>query len=230
LQTLHDNRKKELGQKQKLANENSAEQNRLEQKKRDRQQLVTHISQNKSALEAAIQEKKKSYQQLVNLISSLEREREQGERKLEPQAQIEWDKIKGNFADQRRNLNWPIRGEVLHPFGQYQNPKLKTTLVNNGIDIKVQKGEDIRCVFSGVVSLITYMGGFGNTVILDHNNGYYTVYAHLEEVLVKKFQILESGAIIGTAGDSGSLEGAKLHFEIYANNKPQNPIEWLKKL
>ena len=74
------------------------------------------------------------------------------------------------------------------------------------------------------------MGGFGNTVIVDHNNGYYTVYAHLDEIAVKKFQILQAGSVIGTVGDSGSLEGAKLHFEIYANNEPQNPTRWLKKL
>ena len=149
---------------------------------------------------------------------------------MEPKAQIAWDKVKGNFGEQRRKLNWPTRGKILHPFGQYKNPKLKTTLVNNGIDIKAPKGTNIHCVFSGVVSLITYMGGFGNTVIVDHNNGYYTVYAHLDEIAVKKFQILQAGSVIGTVGDSGSLEGAKLHFEIYANNEPQNPTRWLKKL
>ena len=92
-----------------------------------------------------------------------------------------------------------------------------------GSTSKRKKGAEVRCVFSGVVSVITYMSGFGNTIIVDHNNGYYTVYAHLNEVLVKKFQIIDAGTVVGTVGDSGSLEGAMLHFEIYGNNKPMNP-------
>jgi murein DD-endopeptidase MepM/ murein hydrolase activator NlpD len=84
-------------------------------------------------------------------------------------------------------------------------------------------------VFPGVVSLITYMSGFGNTIIVDHNNSYYTVYTHLNDVFVTKFQFLETGQVIGLVGDSGSLEGAMLHFEIYGGNKPLNPISWLKK-
>jgi murein DD-endopeptidase MepM/ murein hydrolase activator NlpD len=72
------------------------------------------------------------------------------------------------------------------------------------------------------------MSGFGNTVIIDHNDGYYSVYAHLGEILVNKEEFVEGGTIIGTVGESGSLEGSKLHFEIYGNSRPVNPANWLK--
>ena len=87
----------------------------------------------------------------------------------------------------------------------------------------------MNCVFPGVASLITYMSGFGNTLIIDHNNGFYTVYAHLSEVLVQKYQAVKAGDQIGTVGESGSLQGTRLHFEIYAQNKPVDPIKWLKR-
>ena len=123
-----------------------------------------------------------------------------------------------------------MSGKVVHSFGKYKNPELKTVLNNTGIDIRAEKGTEIRCVFSGIVSMITYMSGFGNTVIVDHKNGYYTVYTHMDDVLVSKFQFIDSGEVIGAVGTSGSLEGSMLHFEIYGNNVPLNPLSWLKKM
>lgn len=227
LNALQDKRGRELARQESLAGEKLSEQNALQEKKVQREAYVKRVSANQSLLESALREKQESYEKLKGLIGNLERDK--GQRVLEPQQQIEWDKIKGNFAAQKRKLNWPVRGKVVHPFGKYKNPRLKTVLLNNGIDIAAEKGTEVSCVFSGVVSVITYMSGFGNTIILDHNNGYYTVYAHLDEIFVKKFQIVDAGAVIGTVGDSGSLEGAMLHFEIYANNQAQNPVIWLRK-
>lgn len=224
LQRLQNRRRGELQQQQQLAAEKDAEQRDLAARREERQQLVAQITRNTSLLEKAVREKMNSFEELKGLIGSLETQRS-----VSPPVEIDWSKISGNFASQQKKLNWPIRGEIVHPFGKYRNPRLKTVLVNNGIDIKAKKGAEVRSVFSGVVSLITYMSGFGNTVIIDHNNSYYTVYAHLDEVLVKKFQIVEAGTVIGTVGDSGSLEGALLHFEIYGGNKPLNPGQWLKK-
>lgn len=224
LQGLQTRRRGELQQQQQLAAEKDAEQRTLAARREERQQLVAQITRNNSLLEKAIREKMKSFEELKGLIGSLETQRS-----VSPPVEIDWSKISGNFAAQQKKLNWPVQGEILHPFGQYRNPRLKTVMVNNGIDIKARKGAEVRSVFSGVVSLITYMSGFGNTIIIDHNNSYYTVYAHLDEVFVKKFQIVEAGTVIGTVGESGSLEGALLHFEIYGGNKPLNPGQWLKK-
>ncbi|MGH1366378.1 MAG: murein hydrolase activator EnvC family protein [Calditrichia bacterium] len=224
---LQENRSIELKEQKRLLREKSYETDDLKKKLSDRQRTLKNVSKNKQLLEAALSEKKRSFSRLKSLIGSLENNRES--RKLNSSDLAQWNKIKGNFAGQKGKLNWPIRGSVLHGFGKIRNPKLKTVLTNNGIDIRGKKGSDVRCVFSGVVSLITYMGGFGNTVIVDHNNGYYTVYAHLNEVFVNKYQLVNAGDVIASVGDSGSLEGALLHFEIYGANKPLNPSRWLRK-
>jgi septal ring factor EnvC (AmiA/AmiB activator) len=226
LQSLQAKRSRELAQQEQLLYEKENEQKELTLKSDKRQGIIHQITRNQALLAAALEEKRKSYEELANLIGSLETERSQ--RTLAPREQIDWSKVSGNFADQKKKLNWPIRGKIINKFGKYKNPRLKTVLLNNGIDIQANKGTEVHCVFSGAVSLITYMSGFGNTVIIDHNNGYYTVYAHFDEVFVKKFQIVDAGTVIGTVGDSGSLEGARLHFEIYGGNKPQNPLYWLK--
>lgn len=224
---LQNQRSEELSQQRLLASEKEKEQNALQSKIADRRQLISTINRDKSLLEKALAEKNESFRKLQGMIGNLERDR--GQRDMTPQQKIEWDKIKGQFAKQKKKLNWPVSGQIINKFGRYKNPKLKTIQVNNGIDIKAPKGEAVRCVFSGAVSVITYLSGYGNTVIVDHDNGYYTVYAHLDEIFIKKFEVIDAGTVIGTIGESGSLDGAMLHFEIYGNNQAQNPQSWLKK-
>ncbi|RMH95178.1 MAG: hypothetical protein D6681_13410 [Calditrichaeota bacterium] len=224
---LQDELARKLADQERLARERLAEQKALEAKREERRQLIEEITRNRKLLQAAIREKEESYRQLKALIGSLQNRR--ARQQLAPEIEQRWDRIEGNFADQRGRLNWPVQGSVVHPFGKYRNPKLKTVLINNGIDIKARKGTEVRVVFPGVVSVVTYMAGFGNTIIVDHNNGYFTVYSHLDEVLVKKYQFVEAGATIGTVGESGSLEGPMLHFEIYGDNRPLNPLRWLRK-
>ncbi len=209
-----------------LASAKKAEVN-LSQKRNTKSELIRKIKQNKTVLTQSLDEKKKSYQELLKILSALEKGRPT--RKLSVETKVKWERLTGSFAKNMGRFNWPVQGKLLHGFGRYQNPELKTVLNNPGIDIEAARGTDVRCIFSGVVSMITYMGGFGNTLIIDHNDGYYTVYAHLDQILVNTDDFVEGGTIVGTVGESGFLEGSQLHFEIYGNNKNLNPLRWLKK-
>ncbi len=227
LEGLQTRLKAELAEKERLAQEKASEQTALKEKLANRQRVIQKIRNNRRLLAGTLKQKQQNYQRLKKLIAELEQKR--ATRKLHPQTQQKWERISGSFARQKGRLNWPVQGNILHPFGRYKNPQLKTVLYNTGIDIRAPKGAAVRCVFPGVVSLITYLSGFGNTVIVDHNDGYYTVYSHLDDIQVTRFQFLEAGDIIGTVGESGSLEGPLLHFEIYGGNKPLNPQKWLKR-
>lgn len=218
----------ELKEQRNLATDKEKEQDELGTKQASREKIINKIIQNKTLLAKAIDEKRRNYKELEKLIAELERQKP--ERNLSAEDQTRWEKLSGDFDKNKGKLNWPVIGKVIHQFGKYENPQLKTVLSNTGIDIRAEKGTEIRCVFPGIVSLITYMSGFGNTVIVDHNNGYYTVYTHMDEVQVSKFQFIESGEVIGVVGTSGSLEGAMLHFEIYGNNTPLDPLSWLKRM
>jgi len=217
---------KKLAEQERMLVEKTAKEKELEQKLALRQKNIQKIHRNHTLLTQALNDKKQSYRQLQQMISQLERERSR--RSFRPETQKRWEGIAGNFAKQKGKLNWPVKGTILHPFGQYRNPQLNTTMVNPGIDIRAPKGAPVRCVFPGVVIRITYLRGFGNTIIVDHNNSYYTVYSHLDEIYVRPFQFLEAGDLIGTVGESGSLEGPMLHFEIYGRSQPLNPRQWLK--
>ena len=218
----------ELAEQRNLAADKENDQKELKLKQTSREKVIKKITQNKTLLSKAIEEKRRNYKEIERLIAQLEEQKP--ERNLSVADQTRWEKLSGDFDKNKGKLNWPVSGKVVHSFGKYKNPELKTVLNNTGIDIRAEKGTEIRCVFSGIVSMITYMSGFGNTVIVDHKNGYYTVYTHMDDVLVSKFQFIDSGEVIGAVGTSGSLEGSMLHFEIYGNNVPLNPLSWLKKM
>lgn len=137
--------------------------------------------------------------------------------------------IQLTFSTYKGLLIMPVKGRILHLFGPYKNRKYNITNFRSGIDIKAEKGEPIRAVFKGKVIYSSWFKGYGNMIIIDHDKNYYTIYAHLEEMFKTRGDAVETREVIATVGDTGSLEGAKLYFEVRHHGKPQNPLEWLKK-
>jgi septal ring factor EnvC (AmiA/AmiB activator) len=99
----------------------------------------------------------------------------------------------------------------------------------SGIDIQAERGEPIRSISAGLTIYANWFKGFGNMIIIDHGDHYYTVYAHLEEVFKVKGDRVEKGEVIATVGDSGSLMGPALHFEVRHHGKPVDPLKWIRK-
>ena len=101
-----------------------------------------------------------------------------------------------------------MRGTVVGRFGPEVHPKWGTTTMNNGIDIQAAMGTPVHAVAKGRVEYTSEdYAGYGQIVILNHGDGYYTLYAHLSEILVEIGASVESGQIIGRVGDTGSLKG-----------------------
>ena len=134
-----------------------------------------------------------------------------------------------SFSAHKGLLIIPVKGRILSLFGPYKNRKYNITNFRNGIDIKADKGEPIRSVFQGKVLYSNWFKGYGNMIIIDHGKNYYTIYAHLEETFKSKGDAVETREVIATVGDTGSMEGAKLYFEVRHHGKPENPLVWLKK-
>jgi murein DD-endopeptidase MepM/ murein hydrolase activator NlpD len=98
---------------------------------------------------------------------------------------------------------------------------------NSGVDISVNVGTNVAAVAEGEVSILSFIPGYGNVVILNHYNGFRTVYAHLSEIKVVEAQKLNEGDVIGKSGDT--IAGSVLHFEIWKEREKQNPELWLVK-
>jgi murein hydrolase activator len=132
------------------------------------------------------------------------------------------------FAGLRGRLPWPTEGRIVTAFGAQVHPRFGTRTFRNGVDIEANEGRDVAAVHAGHVIYTGWFKGYGNLVILDHDNEYYTLYAHMAEISVKEDDDVRQGQRIGTVGDTGSLEGPRLYFEVRHQGKPQDPEQWLR--
>jgi murein DD-endopeptidase MepM/ murein hydrolase activator NlpD len=134
-----------------------------------------------------------------------------------------------DFISLRGKMEWPTQGKITSHFGRVLNQELKTWTENTGIDIEATNGAPVKAVASGKVTVVTWLRGYGNTMIISHPNDFYTVYTHLDEVLVNPGSNVKGGTVIATVGDAGARGKPKLHFEIWEKKEKQNPEKWLKK-
>jgi septal ring factor EnvC (AmiA/AmiB activator) len=132
------------------------------------------------------------------------------------------------FASLRGRLPWPTEGRIVVSFGAQVHPRFGTRTFRNGVDIEAAEGKDVNAVYGGQVIYTGWFKGYGNLIIVDHAHEYYTLYAHVADILVKEGEDVRQGQRIGTVGDTGSLEGPRLYFEVRHQGRPQNPEQWLR--
>ena len=194
----------------------------------DREKELNRIRNDKKALSNYIEEKEAGIIQLESIIKKVLEDKARYERELRIRKQQEALKTK-SFKALKGQLPWPADGRIIAKFGRQWNSKLKTTTENPGIDIKGQPGSPIRTVLGGVVTTITYIRGYGTTIIVDHGGGFYTVYSHVTNIQTVVDGQVRNGDIIAYMGDSGSINGSKLHFEIWGKGQKLDPEKWLIK-
>jgi murein DD-endopeptidase MepM/ murein hydrolase activator NlpD len=125
------------------------------------------------------------------------------------------------------HLPYPVSGIVEVGFGKVVNPRFNTVTVQKGIDLRAAVGTHVYCVGQGTVVYSGWLKGYGNLVIVDHGGGYHSLYAHLEKSDVEVGNELEEGEELGSVGDTGSLKGAYLYFEIRREGQAIDPLPWL---
>ena len=128
----------------------------------------------------------------------------------------------------RGRLEWPAPGRVVEEYGTRINPRFGTKTFRNGIDIDAAEGSSVHVVFPGHVLYTGWFRGYGNLIIVDHGSEYYTLYAHVADMKVAEGDDVRQGQVIGTVGDTGSLQGPRLYFEVRYQGKPQDPAQWLR--
>ena len=128
------------------------------------------------------------------------------------------------------SLDWPVEGTIVYRFGRDTLPS-GGIIRWNGIGIAAAAGTPVKAVESGKVRLVGQFGTYGLTVVLEHGNGYYSVYSHLQSAEVQARQPPSRGArLIGTVGGENSDYGPHLHFEIRGENQVAlDPVDWLRK-
>lgn len=183
--------------------------------------LLEDIRSKQTLEMAAIESLKQAANDLNRVIKSLSTA-------AKPAEQIQKVSPK-SFTSLKGLLNMPVKGKIVYFFGPYKNNGFNVVNFRSGIVIQAERGEPIRAVFNGKVLYASWFKGYGNMIIIDHGDNYYTVYAHAEELFVSKGDMVENREVVATVGDTGSLTGPNLHFEVRHHGKPIDPLKWITK-
>jgi septal ring factor EnvC (AmiA/AmiB activator) len=191
----------------------------LEERRRKKAELLASVKHEKGTYEATLKDLEEATANLWAMIRLGEREK-----KPSPPAD---QGAKASGGHER--LPWPVEGKVLNRFGMQRHPEFGTMIYRRGIDITVRTGEDVHAVRGGQVAYADWYKGYGRLVIIDHGGGLYTLYGHLSQLAVTGGDQVKQGQVIGQAGDTGSLKGPRLYFEIRRNGEAEDPLLWLAK-
>ncbi len=133
-----------------------------------------------------------------------------------------------SFESLKQKLIIPVQSvNILFDFGESINPETRTITYNNGIDVSIAKGSDVKCIANGIVEDIHYIPTLGNVIIIKHDSVYKTIYATVEDIIVTKNSSVNAGMII--AKTSENLNGQSFHFELWINNYPTDPKFWFRR-
>ena len=190
---------------------------------------VSDVLRDRQQDQRLLLQKKRAAVEMERIIKSLQFDRERRATELAAIRAAREDIEAPNIAFYKGRLPWPVNGRVVTRFGRQRNPRTGTITENPGIDISARPGAMVGAALSGLITTITYIRGYGTTVIIDHGKDLYTVYALVEDVEVSEGQYVDQGELIAHVGGHGSLDGARLHFEVWANQQKQDPELWLSK-
>jgi len=193
---------------------------RSDQLKREREakrKLVARLHQDRASERAALVELEAASRALEETLTSL---RQTPTRKSE---------ILGPpFESLRERLAPPVEAPIATSFGRVVDAEFKTETFQSGLEFDAPLGVAVEAVAAGQVRFAGWFRGYGKIVILDHGGEYFTISGHLADIRVEVGDEVKSRGVIGTVGDTGSLSGPRLYFEVRHGREPQDPRKWLR--
>ena len=205
----------------------------LELKAKDR--ILIELKEDETHAKNELRKKERDAQKLNAAIENIIKEEMERNRSgvvesgSTPNAPLS-ESLSESFAGNKGKLPWPVRkGFITGHFGVQPHPTIKSVKIsNNGVDISTEKGEQVVAVFKGKVVSVQYIPGYQYVVIIQHGE-YYTVYARLEEVFVKKGDELKTHSTIGVVNTDAIANTTEIHFEIWKDKQRLDPEHWIKK-
>jgi len=202
------------------------EQAEVDREAGKRRTLLARVREDRAYHERMVGELSEAAKRLESFVRELQEKQRRVAKVPTPKPGIE--RPSAGFATLRGRLPWPTEGKIVAAFGAQVHPKFGTRTYRNGVDIEAVQGTEVAAVFPGSVIYTGWFKGYGNLIILDHGNDYYTLYAHVADILVKEGDDVHQGGKIATVGDTGALTGPRLYFEVRYQGKPQDPEQWLR--
>ena len=190
--------------------------------------MVAKLKKDKKKYEKQLKDKKKEIEalnkEIKRIIAEATKSKGQTTQKDDPEAIA----LSAEFSKNKGKLPWPVNGSVVAKFGKQYHPVFKNLELpaNNGIDIAVSSGAEIKSVFNGVVKQVFVMPGYNQCVLVQHGKNYFTFYCKLGTANVKAGNVVKTGTVLGTVETQSGQN--RIHFELWKDNVPQNPDNWLR--
>jgi len=193
--------------------------NEIRSVKKEKKVYLAKITQEKESSERVLQELERSASRIDSMLREMEQRRRASLAKPPP----------GGFLPRgsKGTLPWPVDGAVISHFGRQKHPTFNTFVQRRGIEIRAVEGSAIHAVMPGTVVYADWLKGYGLVIILDHANGFFSLYAHASKILATVGSQVVTGQSIGETGDTGVTGENTLYFELREGADPVDPLQWL---
>jgi len=216
-------RQREIARVGMLAYKQSTEKHLTDIKslKKQKRIYLTNITHEKESYERALQELERSASRVDSLLRELENRR---------RAAMVRPPVAGSLPRGLKGLlPWPAEGDIVTFFGRQKHPTFNTYVQRKGIEIRTPEGSAIHAVMPGTVVYADWLKGYGLVIIIDHANGFFSLYAHASKILTIVGAQVTAGQAIGETGDTGMTGENTLYFELREGADPVDPLQWLSK-
>ena len=192
----------------------------VQQEAQKKREMLASIREEKESRQRALKDLEQAAVRLQKMIEEISR-RSAAKSKEAPAG--------GGLESMRGKFDWPVKGQVIGGFGKAKHHEFSTEVFRKGLEIEAPVGEEIRAIEKGRVVFADRFSGYGKMLIIDHGDRYYTVYAHLSDFLKKNGDLVVRGEAVALVGDSDSLAGSKLYFEMRKDGKSIDPAPWFRR-
>jgi len=189
---------------------------------RAKKSIINKINSQKEAYLKSLKELEQSSLEIKNIIERIYKQQEEDSKRV---TQKEVPTI--TLKPKKGILALPVQGKLISGYGRHKNTDFNTYTFNSGIDISAPLGQVVHAAGSGEVIYTGSIKGYGQIIIIDHGGRITTLYAHLSKILIDIGDKVKKGQIVGQVGDSGGVSSTRLHFEVRAEGKPTDPMNWL---
>ena len=190
--------------------------------RREKRELLARVTLEKESYDRTVAELERSASRVDTLLKDLEDRRRAA-------AAASSRKSTGGAHPLKGLLPWPADGQVVSYFGRQKHATFDTYIQKKGIEIRTPEGSPIRAVMEGTVAYADWLKGYGLVLILDHLNGFFSLYAHASKLLADVGDRVPTGHVIGETGDTGMTGENTLYFELREGAEAVDPLTWLAK-
>jgi len=188
----------------------------LEGKQKSKKKLLASIKKEETSYDNMLKELEEASKKLLEIIRESERQK------------ADMYTAKG-FSQLKGSLPWPLKGKIGIPYGTQKDPQFNTPIFRSGAFIQSDTDTLAKVVHNGKVVFAEWFKGYGQLVIVNHGEGYHTLYGSLSEIFPKVGDIIKREQVIGRVGSSGILNAPGVYFELRYKGKPLDPSQWLKR-